>query len=580
MELYRKKKYLKASEYLELSIKSSFDMNIRAKAMYWLAESLYMRGKHRLAIRYYKQFQFMDQAKTTLEYKDLYYHLGSAYVSVKNYKKGIEYFKKYIPRCSDEKIRRNVYVSLSDMYFVTKAYQTSASWYQKCIDRNYSADYSFYKKALCYGLLGKDDQKIKILMTFLNQFKNSKYIDDALYSIANGYLSSGNNEEAVSYYIKLEKFYPASIYVIKSKLKRGLVYYNTSQNEKAIKVYKHIVSNYPSSPEARQAVINAKKVYISMGNIDDYVNWVKDISFMNITQAQVDSTTYDIAEKNLMSGNREQAIKDFKRYLERYPSGIFALEANVNISQSLDALGRYDEAKEYYQNIINYPSNNYTESALARLIEIILMSQQRDKQLIGLLKRLEKEASDSKNISFARQWLLDIYMKDKSDKEALEYAKIILDKKIADRQTIEKANLVVARDHILNGKYSMSKLKYQLLEQATQEEIRVEALYYKSWYYNRDRKYRRSNKEVFEIATDYAQYKYWGAKALLLMAHNYYQLEDNYQATFTCKSIIDNFNFEDIKNGAKKLLDKIEKEESSKKVKAVEAQISKKKNEK
>ncbi len=563
IELYKEKDYLAALEYFELSIKHSFDMNIRAKAIYWLAESLYMQKKYRLAIRSYKQFYFMDEAKRTREYKDLYYHMGSAYIKMKNYKKGVEYFQRYIPLCDDEKIKLNIYVSISDIYFITKAYQQAVEWYQKCIENNYNSDYSFYKKALCYGLLGKDDEKIKILTIFLNRFENSKYIDDALYSIANSYLSNGNNEKAISYYLKIEQSYANSIYAIKAKLKRGLIYYNINENEKAIEVYKGIVDNYPLSSEARQAVENAKKVYISMGNVDDYVDWVKNISFVNITQAQIDSTTYDMAEKSLMSGSRERAIKNFKKYLEKYPNGIFVLEANVNISQSLDILKRYDEAKQYYQNILSFSNNDYTESALVRLIEILLASDKRDEQLLTLLERLEKEANEPKNIFFARQQLLTIYIQDKSNKNALKYAKMIVNQDIVDRETKEKANLVIARDHIIHTRDSIAKLKYQLLEKATQEKIRVEALYYKSWFYNREGAYKKSNKEIFKIATNYAQYKYWGAKALLLMAYNYYELKDNYQATFTCKSIIDNFNFDDIKREAGELLNKLKNEKAS-----------------
>jgi len=50
-----------------------------------------------------------------------------------------------------------------------------------------------------------------------------------------------------------------------------------------------------------------------------------------------------------------------------------------------------------------------------------------------------------------------------------------------------------------------------------------------------------------KLAKDYSGYKYYGAKGLVLMAKNYYALEDAFQATYILESIIQNFiEFDDI----------------------------------
>ena len=47
---------------------------------------------------------------------------------------------------------------------------------------------------------------------------------------------------------------------------------------------------------------------------------------------------------------------------------------------------------------------------------------------------------------------------------------------------------------------------------------------------------------IENIAQNYGGYPRWGAKSLLLMSKNFYQLDDAFQATYILESIIENFN--------------------------------------
>ena len=54
-------------------------------------------------------------------------------------------------------------------------------------------------------------------------------------------------------------------------------------------------------------------------------------------------------------------------------------------------------------------------------------------------------------------------------------------------------------------------------------------------------------KTVQKLAKDYSGYKYFGAKGLIVMAKNYYQLKDNFSATSILDSVIKNFKeFDDV----------------------------------
>ncbi len=66
-----------------------------------------------------------------------------------------------------------------------------------------------------------------------------------------------------------------------------------------------------------------------------------------------------------------------------------------------------------------------------------------------------------------------------------------------------------------------------------------------------------------KLAKDYSGYKYYGAKGLVLMAKNYYALDDAYQATYILESVINNFKeFDDVVEEAQTELNRIKTEEA------------------
>jgi hypothetical protein len=68
---------------------------------------------------------------------------------------------------------------------------------------------------------------------------------------------------------------------------------------------------------------------------------------------------------------------------------------------------------------------------------------------------------------------------------------------------------------------------------------------------------------VQKLAKNYASYRLYGAKGLVLMAKNFYGLKDSFQATYILESVIQNFSdFPDVVSEAKTELARIKSEES------------------
>ena len=139
-------------------------------------------------------------------------------------------------------------------------------------------------------------------------------MDDAYYELGNSYVRADKNDEALETFDNLLKYYKRSSYVPKALLNQGLIYYNTERDNQALDKYRQVVNEFSNTDEAKQAVANARQIYVDLGRVDEYADWVKDISFVNITDADLDNDMYESAEKQYLQNNRNKAISAFNKY--------------------------------------------------------------------------------------------------------------------------------------------------------------------------------------------------------------------------------------------------------------------------
>ena len=341
-----------------------------------------------------------------------------------------------------------------------------------------------------------------------------------------------------------------------------MIYYNTNQNEKALENYKNIAKNYSKSPEARQAVSNAKQLYVDLGKVDEYANWVKSLDFISITNSELDDAMYDAAERQYLLNNSKKAILNFKKYLLNFNNGLHSLQANFYLAKLLNSNQQSDEAITNYTYIINQPENEFTEKAIEELSLIYLKNSNWTKAE-PLLIQLETISNNKTTLTYAKSNLMKVYYHQKKYEKATKYAEMLLKNKTLANETSADAQLIIARSAIQTKQLETAKNAYKKIEENAMGEIKAEALYYNSFFKNSEGSYRQSNEIIKKIAANYAAYKLWAAKSLIIMADNYYHLNDAFQATYILESVIKNFSeFEEVITQAKNNLQQIKTEQA------------------
>jgi len=564
LELYTDRDFQEALQMFKKSLDGQMDQVFAARATFWKGETEFVLDDFDNALLSFKQFSGMSKAAVTPEYKNGNYNIAYTYFKLKEYDAAGDNFQKFIDKVKDDKVRlSDSYLRLGDCRFVTSKYWPAMEAYNKVIElKSVDADYAYYQKALCYGFVAKNDKKIEDLNSFIQSYPKSSYRDDAMYELANTYVAGGKQDLALKTYDRLVSEYKNGVYTSKAILRQGLVYYNSDRNNEALVKLKKVAADFPKTPEALEAVSTARLIYVDSGRVNEYAAWVKTLDFVAVTDAELDNDTYESAFKQFEQNNNSQAISGFRAYISSFPNGIHALQANFYLAQAYFAEGQKDKSIPNYQYVIKESRNEFTEQSLTRLSQILLDNNEKDKA-IPVLLRLENEADLYQNKVFAQSNLMKCYYENKDYVNAVVYADKVLNNPKTDDNVKSDAQIIIARSAMKTGDESKARTAYAKVLLIAKGELAAEALFYDAYFKNKDGKFEASNTTVQKLAKNYASYRYFGAKGLIVMAKNFYGLKDSFQATYILDSVIQNFSdFPDVVAEAKTELDIIKTEEA------------------
>ncbi|KAB1155374.1 tetratricopeptide repeat protein [Tenacibaculum aiptasiae] len=559
IQLFNESKLKEAKPYFS---KATLAENaiVSNKGTFWLAETEYLLGNYKEALTSF----LLVTNKEIEEIKKLDYNIAYTYFKLKDYENSAKHFQQFIDiKLDDNDLNDDASNRLGDSYYASKKYPEAIESYNKVVQEGgVGSDYAQYQIAMSNGFMGKSDSKIENLKTLINSYPDSQLQDDAMFQLATTYTTANNSTEAQNTYNKLLSKHAKSSYVPNVLLRQGLLFYNNNDNKKALEKYKEIVAKHPNSKEAKQAVTNVKNVYIDIGKVDEYAAWVKNVKFVNVSNAELDNATFQSAENKFLENNSAKAIEGFNKYLEAFPNGAHALKTHFYLAQSYNNINQFKNAVPHYTYVISQDKSEYTEESLTKLAKIYLEDENWDNGML-VLEQLEKEANYPQNIIFAQSNLMKGHYKKEDYNNAINYAEKVLSNGKVDANIIEDAKVIIARSAFKTNDYLTAEEFFLEISKKATGALKAESLYYNAFFLNDHKDYEASNKAVQDLIANYSSYKYWGVKSYIIMAKNYYALKDAYQATYILENIIKNFTqYKDVLEEAKNELSNIKNKEA------------------
>jgi len=543
IEFFNDREYDAAIGLFTKAIINDEDALIRASAMYWKAEAFFNKGEYEQARKQYRIYFFNPPSTNTDMYHISNYNLGYCHFKLKSYSDANTWFRKYIRKKDETDNARysDALIRIGDGFFILKDYSNAMSYYDKAIiEKAKATPYCLFQKGMIQGIKGNMQGKADAMDNIINDHGNSQYTADAMFEKGNALMALDKNEEANKFFRQVIKKYPNSAYAKKALLKSALIQYNLRNDEKALAIYKDVVNKYPSTPEATEALTGVRNLYISMGKPQEYFDYIKNISSVNISNGAQDSITYEAAEQLYLKSAFNAAANGFSDYIQNFPNGYFILNASYYKSECSYMSGDLDKALEGYLVVTNSSRNIFTEKSLLKAGEI-LVKKESCVQAIKIYSELEQLADFHDNIISAQVGLMRCYHLMEDPDNTMIYArKLITGDKISN-PTLSEANLLYARSAMMKNDLDEAEKHFKIVAKTPSSEAGAESKYSLALIYFKKNNYKQSQGECYQVINQVPSYEYWIGKSFLLLGDNYLALKDTFQAKHTYKSIIDNY---------------------------------------
>ncbi|MDO5656269.1 MAG: tetratricopeptide repeat protein [Flavobacteriaceae bacterium] len=552
-ELVKEGKMAEAESNFNMAAKSNSDAKIKARATFWQGESNFRQDKFERALSNFKSFKVLNVEVP--ETKEIDYQLGYTYLKLRQYSNAASSFETYLATNPPGDFKADAKIRLADAYIGAKQTQKALGLYQEIATQNVAqSDEAAFNRAVVLGILGENDNKISALESFINSYPNSKYFENARLELAEAYLRKGDNNKAMSQLDALIKNGKPEM-VARARLRKGLIYYNKEDNSRALTEFKSVAENYPRTQLALQGIDNAKRIYVEENNLTEFERWANGLGYYTVDQSELENLAYQSAKKTFDDKNYAAAIPQLESFISKYPNSGYANAINYSLGESYYLTESYQKAKDPLLKVAG-SNNEFQEDALLRLSQIYLQTQETTEALL-MLENLNRITTNPAYKTYAEINLMRLYSEKGQHNQAVQMADAVLQNSKNETSVLQEAELTKARSLFASKRFNPAREAYSKLESAASNAVKAEANYYKAWFYNQDKKYEISNEIVFYLASKFSEQQYWGSRALIVMADNYYNLGDLYQANATIDAVLDNYqNYPDVMAEANALKNK------------------------
>ncbi|MBR1549981.1 MAG: tetratricopeptide repeat protein [Bacteroidales bacterium] len=540
---------------------------ITADANYLLGEEQYRAGQYEQAEKSMNKLLLSSYSKTSPYANDARYTYGYLQMRKKRYSEAYETFSELDSRMQmpagtadgaskQKQMKNDVWNRMGDCLYVQSRFADAIKMYNKVIDaQGRDADYATYQKALSYGALGKNSEKLTYLNYIFEKFDNSPLKSKAMLEIANTYMMCDNNEMAMTYYNNFEKQYPKSVYVKNALLNEGLIYYNTDRYDQALATFDRLLTQYPGTDEAIDALGTVKNIYIAQNRVAEYFPYVERTTKLKISTMEQDSTIFLAVEERYQEGQYAVAVTGFEDYLSRFPNGLFALKAHYLLADSYNRQELYAKALPHYKYVAQAPTNQYSERALSAGANIAYsLGQYAD--AAELYQRLTTYAESDQSLLQGQMGSLRCAVKRGLYADVIEAGQRVRNEQKATAEMKDEATLAMARICFDYRQLDSAFTYYASLAKSANGEYNGEARCRQAEILMLRQQYDPAEKIIERIVSD-ATSDYWLAYSFILWADIYYARGNNLQAKQTLQSIIDNYDGEDLVSVAREKYDAI-----------------------
>ena len=552
-----------ANELLDKALKNPNNGAVLPFIQFWKAEIAYRLGRIDDAIPQYLLYLKSGAVNGEVNPTDAKYNLGYCYLKKENYRQAQGFFEQVArtPTIRSTPLEQDAYIRDADCYYMNRDYRTALSMYNKVVDLSWPAsDYATFQKAMIAGV-NNGRQKIDLLNSIARRYPGSSLSPDVNMEVAGTLLAGEQYREALPYLKNVLRSPGADALKPRAYLQSGIAWYNLDNNKEALNQYDSLLRQYPNSPEAQDALDNAKTIYVDEGKTSDYVNFAKSMG-VEVSATQEDQLAYEEAEVQFNNGNFPAAVQRFEAYLAKFPEGKYSLEANYYKSEIYFSQKDWAKAVVGYAAVGDRAPNKFGEKSLLQAARLYFFNLKDYADAEKYYARLKDFSSTAENKLEAMRGLLRSQYQLQQWPDAVANAKDLLNEKSGSTDDKVLANMAIGKSYEASNQCESALVYFRTAAGLTKSAYGAEARYEIAHCLYAGNQLKDAEKAAFEVINKSGSYEEWVTRAYLLLGDIYFAEKDYFNAKATYQSIVENAKIEDLRLQAQQKLAQVAAEAS------------------
>lgn len=534
-----------AQEYLKaVDFYTDRRESLNQLARYWLAQSYYNDEKYDKAAKELTALYALSALDGQPEGNQIPYDLAYTYFRQENYAEAARWFDNYtkMPNAlekADAAIRR------ADCDFYSKDYRSAISRYDDILSGGIDPNniYPYYQDAMACGLTGKDTKKMDLLEHVLDADPSSLWYDQAMYELGMTYIDKNENGSAVRVFKQLRSASSDPIVQSRALLQLGTVYNRMDEPSKALVAFKEVVTTQPGTPFAESALLAIESVYRDLGQPELYLDYVASIGQApNMSESEREELYFSSAEQVFQTGNYSGALNSLENFKKRFPKGKKLGMADFYIAECYRQLGRFDQARDTYSLAIDEGDDEpYVKDAMRRYSDLSYqMEQYKDayRGYAALFDMGDETDGGMPDRAFAAGMLRSAW-KARMYPETVQAADFVRQYPNLDPALRREADYLCAKSYLATSRRSEAFHLFRSLAADTMTPEGAEAAYIVIQDVYDQGRFTEVPDLVFKHFKTGDEDFYWMARAYIVLADSYADMDNFKQARRTFESIRD-----------------------------------------
>jgi len=546
---YNNETYEEAQRSLMQSLEYPQDKKLVDAAIYWLGEIKSIKGEYDSALWWY------DRINPNSEYTiKATYGKGYCYFNQRNFSKAMPFFRQAgaITSSLSPQMRTDAQLRLADCQLALGNAAEAFQLYEQAFPfAQNDKDYILLQQATALLLQKRYDASIDYHDKLQRDFPKSRFVDRSLYEQAMICFENNRFIQSISYFNKLINQFPNSPYLLKAYSKRGLAHQNNGNFELASADYKRILDITLSGEMASGAIRSLQEIQANGYNVRDFEAYREKYTKANPSSDFAVKSDFELARKPYEDDKYTEAIRTLSDFIRRYPQSDYTYDAYFYIGNSYENLKNTDLAIENYQKVLRGEFRYRALRAAAPM-------QFRKGDFTILIKNMEEllNSSNTRDLETAQLFLMRSYFELKDYDKSEDFANRILNG-TNTKQHLTARNFK-AKIAYCRGELDNAMTMFEPISLISNTEEAAEAHYYIGKILREQGKLDASTNKLQEFNERHLNFLRWRLMGFILIAENYIDTDDKFQAKATLLSVIENANnFPDIKAKAQQRLDQL-----------------------